>query len=123
VIFVSIRLAEPRDLTIFQDIQLRAGRIFADFGMPEVAGNEPPPLTMFTKFQGEGRAWAADQGFPAVTLTTFTEVPWNGPYYQRCGFRFLDDDELTPGLRAIREYEATLGLDAWPRAAMRRDLS
>lgn len=67
-------------------------------------------------------AWAREGAVPALTLTTFTEVPWNGPYYLRLGFRYLDDDELTPGLRAIRAAEAVAGLDAWPRACMRRDL-
>ncbi|SFS96327.1 GNAT family N-acetyltransferase [Saccharopolyspora flava] len=66
--------------------------------------------------------WARDRGLPALTLTTFTEVPWNGPYYRRCGFRYLADDELTPGLRDIRAAEAVAGLDAWPRACMRREL-
>ncbi|TDC88587.1 GNAT family N-acetyltransferase [Saccharopolyspora aridisoli] len=67
-------------------------------------------------------AWARDRGLPALTLTTFTEVAWNGPYYLRCGFRYLTDDELTPGLRDIRAAEAVAGLDAWPRACMRREL-
>ena len=59
---------------------------------------------------------------PALTLTTFTEVPWNAPYYLRCGFRVLADTEITPELRAIRTAEAARGLDAWPRVCMRRDL-
>ncbi len=67
-------------------------------------------------------AWAREKGLPAVTLTTYTEVPWNGPYYERLGFRYLTDAELTPGLRAIRAAEAAHGLDRWPRAGMRRDL-
>lgn len=58
----------------------------------------------------------------AVTLTTFADVPWNAPYYERLGFRRLADDELTPGLRAIRRREAAHGLDRWPRVAMRRDI-
>jgi hypothetical protein len=57
-----------------------------------------------------------------LTLTTFAEVPWNAPYYLRCGFRRLGVRELTPGLRAIREREAAHGLDRWPRVCMRRDL-
>ncbi|MEO3745770.1 GNAT family N-acetyltransferase [Plantactinospora sp. B5E13] len=61
-------------------------------------------------------------GVPALTLTTFLEVPWNAPYYRRCGFRVLDNSELTPGLRAIRAHEAALGLDEWPRVCMCRDL-
>jgi GNAT superfamily N-acetyltransferase len=65
---------------------------------------------------------ARAEGVPALTLTTFTDVPWNAPYYERCGFRRLAEDELTPGLRAIREREAEHGLDRWPRTCMRRDL-
>lgn len=79
--------------------------------------------------RGIGRAllehaaeWARGRGAVALTLTTFTEVEWNGPYYERCGFRVLADDELTPGLIAIRQAEAAHGLDRWPRACMRREL-
>ena len=66
---------------------------------------------------------AATEGLSALTLTTFAHVPWNGPYYARCGFRVLDDAELTPDLRAIRQREAAAGLDQWPRVGMRRDLA
>lgn len=79
--------------------------------------------------RGVGRAllaYAADraheQGLTGLTLTTFTEVPWNAPYYARLGYRALDEAELTPGLRKIRAHEAELGLDRWPRVCMRRDL-
>jgi GNAT superfamily N-acetyltransferase len=79
--------------------------------------------------RGLGRAlldhaanWAAADGLPALTLTTFAHVPWNAPYYARCGFRVLDDAEITAGLRAIREREAAMGVDRWSRVCMRRDL-
>ncbi|MFV2017030.1 GNAT family N-acetyltransferase [Micromonospora sp. LOL_023] len=65
---------------------------------------------------------ASARGVPALTLTTFAQVPWNAPYYLRCGFRALADDALPPGLRAVRAREADHGLDRWPRVAMRRDL-
>ena len=78
---------------------------------------------------GRGRALldhaasqAAADGLPALTLTTFARVPWNAPYYARCGFRILGDAEVTPGLRAIRHQEAEMGVDRWPRVCMRRDL-
>ncbi|PJN05561.1 GNAT family N-acetyltransferase [Streptomyces sp. CB01635] len=29
---------------------------------------------------------ARSEGAPALTLATFTQVPWNAPYYSRCGF-------------------------------------
>ncbi|QIQ06527.1 GNAT family N-acetyltransferase [Streptomyces liangshanensis] len=67
-------------------------------------------------------AHAVGEGARALTLTTFTEVPWNAPYYARCGFRLLDDSALTPGLRRIREREAAHGLNRWPRACMSRVL-
>ncbi|MGW8379820.1 GNAT family N-acetyltransferase [Streptomyces sp. ODS28] len=66
--------------------------------------------------------WAAAQGLPALTLTTFRDVVWNGPYYERCGFRWLTEEEITPGLRELRKAEADHGLDRWPRGCMRREL-
>ena len=67
-------------------------------------------------------AVAATDGRPALTLTTFRDVAWNAPYYERCGFRTLRDDEVTPELGAIRRHEAELGLDQWPRVCMRREI-
>ena len=66
--------------------------------------------------------WARARELPAITLTTFTEVPWNGPYYESRGFRYVPKDEETPGLRAIRAAEFVHGLDRFPRACMRREL-
>jgi hypothetical protein len=71
----------------------------------------------------ELHAWAQRHGLAALTLTTFTDVPWNMPYYERLGFRNLCDIELTPGLRAVRAREAIRGLDAWPLTTMRRDIT
>lgn len=67
-------------------------------------------------------AQAAVAGLPALTLTTFTHVPWNAPYYRRLGFRTLTEGEISPGLCEIRAREADQGLDRWPRVCMRRDL-
>jgi GNAT superfamily N-acetyltransferase len=168
---VTIRLAREEDLPVFQEIELAAGRPFAEIGMTEIADDDPPALEILTGFQRAGRAWAhvgADDvpdaylladivdgsahieqvsvhpdsagkrigraliehlaqwarqhGIGAMTLTTFTDVPWNGPYYQQGGFRFLADEELTAGLRKIRAAEIARGLDEWPRACMRREL-
>jgi GNAT superfamily N-acetyltransferase len=75
--------------------------------------------------QGVGRAliaavarWADAHGLPTITLTTFRDVPWNGPYYGRLGFAVVPADAVTPGLRRIRETERSRGLDAWPRVVM-----
>jgi GNAT superfamily N-acetyltransferase len=67
----------------------------------------------------QAATWARAHGLDSLTLTTYVEVPWNGPYYERLGFRYLTVEEETPGLRAIRSHERASGLDAWPRACMR----
>lgn len=66
--------------------------------------------------------WARDAGFGSLTLTTYRDVPWNGPYYARLGFRTVADDALSPGLTRIRVEERKHGLDRWPRIVMRRGL-
>ncbi|TQL66388.1 L-amino acid N-acyltransferase YncA [Nocardioides albertanoniae] len=72
---------------------------------------------------GAAESWARHQGFTTLTLTTFAEVPWNAPYYQRLGFRVVPAAELGDGLRRVREHEAELGLDRWPRVAMSRPVA
>ena len=63
--------------------------------------------------------WAVTTGRPAVTLTTFADVPWNRPLYEHLGFRVLTEHEIGPELRAVREAEAAHGLDRAPRVCMR----
>ena len=66
--------------------------------------------------------WATNRRAPAVTLTTFRDVPWNLPWYERHGFRTLADDEITPELAARRAAEDADGLPADLRVAMRLPL-
>jgi ribosomal protein S18 acetylase RimI-like enzyme len=68
-------------------------------------------------------AMAEAEGRPAVTLTTFRDVPWNAPYYRRCGFRDVAESEVGPELRQLRDAEAAHGLDPTLRVCMRRDLA
>jgi len=65
--------------------------------------------------------WAAAQGYAAITLCTYADVPWNAPYYAARGFTELAD--LTPGLAGLRVREQNLGLDdVGRRIVMRREL-
>jgi GNAT superfamily N-acetyltransferase len=80
--------------------------------------------------RGIGRAliervedWAREAGLAAITLTTFADVPWNGPLYEHLGYRTLADAELGPQLRAVREEEARVGLDPDRRVCMRKDVT
>jgi len=66
--------------------------------------------------------WATAHGYPAITLTTFADVAWNGPFYAARGFTIVVDDP-GPGVAALRERERAAGLDAvGERVLMRRDL-
>lgn len=65
-------------------------------------------------------AWSKAAGHPAVTLTTYRDVPWNGPWYRRRGFVDLADADFGPSLRAILDRERAAGLEPPARIAMRR---
>lgn len=68
-------------------------------------------------------AWAADLGGAALTLITFRDVPFNGPWYERRGFRVVPAAELTPALVAVRQHEGERGLDVAPRVVMARPVA
>jgi GNAT superfamily N-acetyltransferase len=66
--------------------------------------------------RGIGRAlleaachWASRAGYPTMTLVTFTDVAWNGPFYVRSGFVPLV--ELGPGLAELRALDRANGLE------------
>ena len=65
--------------------------------------------------------WAREHGYRAVTLTTFTDVPWNGAVLPSRGFVELPDPP--PELAAVRAAEVAAGLDdVQPRCTMIRVL-
>ena len=66
--------------------------------------------------------WAREQGCSAVDLSTFRDVPWNGPFYRKLGFRDLKRDEWTEDMPKLRSVEIQLGLVPEARVFMRRDL-
>jgi GNAT superfamily N-acetyltransferase len=88
-------------------------------------------LSVVRAFQGRGIgrllvetvcSWAAVQKVAAVTLCTFSDVDWNRPLYEHLGFSVLPEDRWTPGLRAVFDSDAALGLDLSRRVVMRRDI-
>jgi GNAT superfamily N-acetyltransferase len=62
-------------------------------------------------------------GHAAMTLVTFGHLPWNAPFYENFGFRVIEREHLTPGLRDLLREEALAGLDTRKRVAMRLDLA
>lgn len=67
--------------------------------------------------------WAAAHSLHGMTLTTFSDVPWNAPYYERLGFRALPEEAWSDGLKAIVREEVRHGLGAWPRVVMEKDVN
>jgi GNAT superfamily N-acetyltransferase len=65
-------------------------------------------------------AVAAAEGRRGVTLTTFRDVPWNAPYYERLGFTIVAPADQEPELRALVAEEAQRIPGDAPRVAMRR---
>lgn len=61
---------------------------------------------------------ARNSGFRAATLTTFRDVPWNGPFYARLGFEEVTALDAHPRLAGELANEADDGLPIERRCAM-----
>lgn len=67
-------------------------------------------------------AEAAARARTRVTLTTFRDLPWNGPWYEHRGFAVLPRAGWGPGLERQWEIEEEAGVMVRPRIAMVRTL-
>lgn len=66
----------------------------------------------------EVERWAQAHGCTQIALTTYRDVPWNGPFYLRHGFNLVDDPDS--GLSARLRDEEARGFATMPRIAMIR---
>jgi len=55
----------------------------------------------------EEARWA---GYDDMSLCTYRDLPWNGPFYARLGF--AEVEHLAPHQQRLRDHEVELGLDA-----------
>lgn len=55
-----------------------------------------------------------------ITLTSFANVPWNAPYYERIGFLDIAESEWPEGVAGKVDADQQHGLNAWPRVVMQR---
>ncbi|MTB68476.1 GNAT family N-acetyltransferase [Providencia sp. wls1943] len=62
--------------------------------------------------------FAQSQQIGQVTLTTFRDIPWNAPYYQRLGFSIMEETQLTSELQDILQHEVDAGFQKIDRCAM-----
>lgn len=165
---LKIRPAKANELERLQEIEVAAGRRFADVGMPDVAANPPIALTVLEQAAAVDLLWVVEDpeigavGFALVrdlsssmhleeisvapshgrrgigsslvrsavrslaaaghrqlTLSTFADVPWNGPFYRRLGFEVVAEADLSAELIEVRRQEAEAGLDVDRRVLMR----
>lgn len=63
---------------------------------------------------------ARGRRLPAVTLTTFRDIPWNAPFYASMGFIQLGPNETSPHLATTLATETARGFEG--RCAMRLPL-
>lgn len=66
--------------------------------------------------------WARARGDGEITLTTFGDVPFNAPLYERRGYEVIARHDLGPELVEQMAREAAHGLDPTRRVAMHRML-
>lgn len=62
-------------------------------------------------------AWARAQGLSELTLTTFRNIAWNGPFYAKMGFAELADADMPEHLAQTLQAERARNLEE--RCAMR----
>jgi ribosomal protein S18 acetylase RimI-like enzyme len=67
-------------------------------------------------------SWAKLQNYSIVSLSTFHHIEWNAPFYEKLGFRILDEAGLSEGFQQIRREEAKAGLPTDQRVIMYREL-
>jgi len=65
-------------------------------------------------------AWAGSAGYPAVTLRTFRDVPWNAPFYHRRGFQIVESAALSAEHVRLEASERQRGLRTDLRVTMAR---
>ncbi len=63
--------------------------------------------------------YATSARFGAVTLTTFSHVSWNRPFYERAGFQVIAESEMPGYLKQKRREEQQNGLCSEKRCAMK----
>jgi GNAT superfamily N-acetyltransferase len=63
-------------------------------------------------------SWAQEKGYPAVTLRTFRDVPWNGPFYRGRGFHVVEAARLSTQHLELEASERRRGLRTDLRVTM-----
>ncbi len=65
---------------------------------------------------------AKERGYTFVTLTTFSDLPFNAPFYESLGFKKFAFDQRWPELKSLHEEEKCNALASYKRIAMIKNL-
>lgn len=65
-------------------------------------------------------AWAAAEGIEEATLTTFRDVAWNAPFYERLRYQAFEPEDNRPELLELIAAEKRAGFHQAPRVAMHK---
>lgn len=65
---------------------------------------------------------ARAKGARTLGLTTYRDIPWNGPYYARLGFIEVAGSDIPPLLQTMRDQETAAGHDPALRSVMIRPI-
>ena len=63
--------------------------------------------------------YAQQYGFVSVSLTTFVNVAWNRPFYEKLGFQMINQCDLPVYLQNVLNNEVAFGFSRESRCAMR----
>jgi GNAT superfamily N-acetyltransferase len=70
----------------------------------------------------EVESWARLRHSEAITLTTYSDLPWNAPFYAGLGFTVIPEGEWDLDMRRRFEAEAGLPSERARRVVMRKPL-
>jgi GNAT superfamily N-acetyltransferase len=110
----------------------RAGQPIGFAGGENIAGNfHLVEISVAQPYQGRGigKSLMAQmtedirrEGYKAITLTTYRDLPWNGRWYTRMGFSEVPVVEMGQEFWKIWQIEARHGFDMAARCLMRKVL-
>lgn len=62
--------------------------------------------------------WALVNKFKVITLSTFSHIPWNAPFYAKRGFRIVNSDDISKAQQKHLQKETARGVPTENRVVM-----
>ena len=114
----NVRLAQSRDLDAIEKIENDADRLLIDKLKPDDWAAAPTGAARasepgFILVVEAAKNQAQKRGYRRISLRTYSDVPWNAPFYATAGF--VEEEPVTRFHRSLVGIEAELGLDRYGR--------